>query len=97
VKITYFVVCLTILFLICSALTGTGFAQSTQCVVNEVEGSLMTLVCPGVGTIVENIGGTSDRYKVGDTVARPTQGQGQGQVNTDTRPTPDTNARSGRR
>jgi hypothetical protein len=56
----------------------TGFAQSTQCVVDQIQGSLVTLSCPGVGTRVENVGGAADRYKVGDTIAAPTPTQGQG-------------------
>ena len=46
----------------------TGSAQSGACVVNELQGSLVTLTCPGQGTVVRNIGGEADRYKVGDTI-----------------------------
>lgn len=55
----------------------TGFAQSTSCVVQQIQGSLATLSCPGVGARVENIGGSADKYKVGDTISVPTQSQGQ--------------------
>jgi hypothetical protein len=78
------VACVVILFF-SSLLVGKGFAQSAQCVVSEVSGSLMTLVCPGVGTVVQSIGGTADRYKAGDTVNLPNQ------FNESTRPVaPDT-------
>lgn len=57
-----------------------GLAQSAQCVVNQVQGGLVTATCPGDGTRVENIGGTADRYKVGDTIMLPSQTQSKGNV-----------------
>jgi len=70
-----------------------GFAQTTSCVVQQIQGSLATLSCPGVGTRVENIGGSADKYKVGDTISVPNPTQGQGVQ--DQRSTVD--PRSGRR
>lgn len=55
-----------------------GFAQNARCVITEKQGSLATVSCPGVGTRTENLGGTADRYKVGDTVDVPNVSQGQG-------------------
>ena len=91
-KMKYFIgfVALPILCIVFSA---SVFAQSAQCVVQQIQGSLVTISCPGTGTRVENIGGAADRYKVGDTIAAPTPSQGQGA--NDQRSTVD--PRSGRR
>ena len=63
VSVVFFSLCC---FLLCFA--STGSAQSGACVVTELQGSLATLTCPGQGTVVRNIGGEADRYKVGDTI-----------------------------
>jgi hypothetical protein len=46
----------------------TSFAQSSQCNIMEKQGSLVTVTCPGEGTKVVNMGGSADRYKVGDPI-----------------------------
>ncbi|OPY00326.1 MAG: hypothetical protein A4E62_02367 [Syntrophorhabdus sp. PtaU1.Bin002] len=66
-----------VLMLSCLTFVSAGLAQSTQCVVNQIQGGLVTATCPGVGTRVENIGGTADRYKVGDTITLPSQTESQ--------------------
>lgn len=91
-RIRYFIGFVSLLVL-CGAFSTSGFAQSAQCVVNQIQGSLVTISCPGQGTRVENVGGAADRYKVGDTIASPTPSQGQGA--NDQRSTVD--PRSGRR
>lgn len=50
-----------------------SFAQSSQCIVAEKQGSLVTVTCPGEGTKVISMGGSADIYKVGDTVNVPRQ------------------------
>jgi hypothetical protein len=50
----------------------TGFTQSSQCIVAEKQGSLVTMTCPGEGTRVVNMGGSADMYKVGDTITTNT-------------------------
>jgi hypothetical protein len=81
------------LMLSCLTFASAGLAQSTQqCVVNKIQGGLVTATCPGVGTRVENIGGVADRYKVGDTITFPSQTPSQG----DTRSRSTFDPRSGR-
>lgn len=67
-----------VLLALCTAFSTSGFAQSAQCVVQQIQGSLVTMSCPGTGTRVDNLGGAADRYKVGDTIASPAPSQGQG-------------------
>jgi len=81
------------LILSCLTFVSSGRTQSTQCVVNQIQGSLVTATCPGEGTRVENIGGTADRYKAGDTIMLPSRTSSQG--STGSRSTLD--PRSGRR
>jgi hypothetical protein len=76
-KMKYFIGFVSLLVL-CGAFSTSVFAQSAQCVVNQIQGSLVTMSCPGTGTRVENVGGAADRYKVGDTITAPTPSQGQG-------------------
>lgn len=78
---------------LCIIFSTSVFAQSASCIVQQIQGSLLTLSCPGAGTRVENVGGAADRYKVGDTIAAPAPSQGQGA--NDQRTTVD--PRSGRR
>jgi hypothetical protein len=63
------------LLIMCTVFSVSSFAQSAQCTVQQIQGSLVTMTCPGVGTRVENIGGAADRYKVGDAIAGPTPSQ----------------------
>lgn len=70
-----------------------SFAQNTVCVILDIQGSQATISCPGQGTRVENLGGITDRYKVGDTIDRSSQPQGQGVVD----PRSSADPRSGRR
>jgi hypothetical protein len=55
------------LFLL-TGVASTGFSQSSNCVVMEKQGNLVTVACPGEGSQVINMGGTADIYKPGDTV-----------------------------
>lgn len=81
------------LFMTCMIIVSKASAQSTQCVVDQIQGSLVTVTCPGQGTRVENIGGTADRYKAGDTITVPNQSRNQGAVDQRT----PVDQRSGRR
>jgi len=45
-----------------------GFAQSSNCIVLEKHGSLVTVSCPGEGPKVMNMGGSADIYKSGDPI-----------------------------
>ncbi len=49
----------------------TIYAQSSQCIIAEKQGSLVTVTCPGEGTKVISMGGSADIYKVGDKVTVP--------------------------
>jgi hypothetical protein len=66
-KARYFVCMFLALFLF-TGIASIGFAQSSNCVVMEKQGNLVTVACPGEGTQVINMGGTADIYKPGDTV-----------------------------
>ena len=50
-----------------------SFAQSSQCIIAEKQGNLVTVTCPGEGTKVISMGGSADIYKVGDKITVPGQ------------------------
>ena len=56
-----------VLAVVVFALSSTGFAQTSRCVVAEKNGSLVTLSCPS-GTQVQNLGSAADLYRVGDSI-----------------------------
>jgi hypothetical protein len=50
-----------------------SFAQSSQCIIADKQGSLVTVTCPGEGTKVISMDGSADIYKTGDKVTIPNQ------------------------
>ena len=51
-------------------------AAAEQCVITEIQGTLVTLGCPGGVTTTENVGGISETYRVGESIERGGSDQG---------------------
>jgi len=75
-------------------------ATAEQCVITEIQGTLVTLGCPGGETRTENVGGIAETYRVGESVERGGGDQGRS-TGVDPRgatsPSPGVNPNPGRR
>jgi hypothetical protein len=61
---------LSVFMIFTLACLSTTPATAEQCVVTEIQGTLVTLGCPGGVTTTENVGGIAETYRVGESIER---------------------------